>query len=192
MDLREREVMNQICSSIVRMDWHIKFVCILDHNGRLLVGYGRNIPSINTNDSYENIISSAYNFANITNSNSKIDELVEIFLKHKNMYLFYSDYLLWIIENCGLHLNDGHNENNSDLAHGIVENKTSTYFEIPGYDNDDDVKLAITPLCDSKFRFFCIYFEPAYRLRNSFIYAKVFQNLLNNISTDLRVLETQC
>lgn len=148
----------QICSSIVRMDWHIKFVCILDHNAKLLVGHGRNIPSINTSDSYKNAISNAYNLANITNSNSKIDELVEIFLKHKNMYLFYSDYLLWIIDNCRLHLNDSHNKNNSDIYQDIVENKASTYFEIPGYDNDDDVKLAITPLNDSKYRFFCTYF----------------------------------
>jgi hypothetical protein len=173
------------------MDWHIKFVCILDQNGKLLVGHGRNIPSINTNDSYKNTISSTNNLFNITNSNSKIDELVEIFLKHKNMYLFYSDYLLWIIENCRLDPNDSHYKNNIDQ--GIVENKASTYFEISGYDNDDDVKLAITPLYDSKFRFFCIYFEPAYRIKNSFICAKeAFENLLNNISTHLRVLETQC
>ncbi|HEY7078871.1 MAG TPA: hypothetical protein VH500_04155, partial [Nitrososphaeraceae archaeon] len=177
--------MNQICSSIVRMDWHIKFVCILDHNGKLLVGHDRNIPLINTNDSYKNTISSTNNLFNITNSNSKVDELVEIFLKHKNMYLFYSDYLLWILENCRLHLNDNHNKNNSNISQDIVENKASTYFEISGYDNDDDVKLAVTPLYDSKFRFLCIYFEPAYRIKNSFDCVKeVFENLLNNISTD--------
>jgi hypothetical protein len=93
MDSRERVVMNQTCSSIVRMDWHIKFVCILDRNGKLLIGQSRSMPSISTSD--KNTMPDT--------TNLKIDELVEVFLKHKNMYFFYSDYLLWIIENCFKH-----------------------------------------------------------------------------------------
>ena len=186
MDSKERELMNQTCSSIVRMDWHIKFVCILDQNGKLLVGHDRDFPSISTSDSDKNTTSSSNNLSDITNS--KIDELVELFFKHKNMYIFYSDYLLWIIENCRLHINDSQNKNNSDIAQGIVENKAPPSFEISGY-NNDDVKFAVTPINDSKYRFLCIYFEPAYSIRNSFNGAKeVFENLLINVSTDLQVL----
>src|SRR5215510_2970603 len=101
MDSREREVMNQTCSSIVRMDRHIKFVCILDQNGKLLVGHSMNIPQISISDNDKSTLSNPINLSDI--SNSKVGELVELFLKNKNMYLFYSDYLLWIIENCRLH-----------------------------------------------------------------------------------------
>lgn len=91
--LRECEIMNQICSSIVRKDWHIKFVCILVQNGKLIVGHGRScILSINTSKSDKSTISIPDNLPNITYSN--IEELVEAFLEPKNMYLFYSDYLL--------------------------------------------------------------------------------------------------
>lgn len=100
------------------------------------------------------------------------------------MYLFYSDYLLWIIENCRLHLNDNKSKN-FDITQSISENQTSPSFEISGC-NNDDVKLAITPLNDSMHRFLCIYFEPAYSIRNSFNDTKEeFENLLSNISTEL-------
>jgi hypothetical protein len=179
MDSREREVMNQTCSSIVRMDWHIKFVCILDQNGKLLVGHGRNIPSISTNDSDKNTIYSSNNLSDIINS--KIVELVESYLKYNNMYLFYSDYLLWNIGNCMLHINNGQNNDNSDISQSKVENKTLPYFEISGYYNDD-VRLAVTPINNSKYRFLCIYFEPAYRIRNSFDGTKeAFENLLGSV-----------
>src|SRR5262245_19945436 len=139
MDMIEREVTNQLCYSIVRMDRHIKFVCILDQTGRLLVGQDRNIPSSSTNKrDKETISSSPYIFSDVTNLDSKIDELVELFLKHKNMYLFYYDYLLWILENCMLHLKDSQNKNNPDISQSIAENKVSTYFEISGYNNKDD------------------------------------------------------
>jgi hypothetical protein len=168
------------------MDWHIKFVCILDQNGKLLVGHGRDIPQISTSDSDKNTISSPNNLSDT--SNSKVDELVDLFLNHKNMYLFYSDYLLWIIENCRLHLNDNQNKNNSDISQSMLENKDTPYFEISGY-NKDDVKLAVTPVNDGKNRFLCIYFEPAYHIRNSFNGTKeVFENLLINVITDLQVL----
>ncbi|HEY7082562.1 MAG TPA: hypothetical protein VH500_22965 [Nitrososphaeraceae archaeon] len=174
--------MNQACSSIIKLDWHIKFVCILDRNGKLLVGQGRNIPLISISD--RNAI---YNPNNLPNTNLKIDELIELFLKHKNMYLFYSDYLLWVIESCKLHLKDSQNKNNSNKAQHIGNNALS-YFEVSGY-NNDDVKLAVTTVNDNKYRFLCIYFEPAYRIRNSFNGAReVFENLLVNISNDLQML----
>ena len=167
------------------MDRHIKFVCIVDQTGKLLVGQGSNIPISSTDDNHKNTISSPYILSDFTKLDSRIDELVKLFLKNKNMYLFYHDYLLWIIENCTLHLKNSQNKNNSDIS-SIVENKVPTYFEISGYDNEDDVKLAITPINESKYRFLCIYFEPAYRIRNSFNGAKeAFENLLNNISTNL-------
>ncbi|HEY7570045.1 MAG TPA: hypothetical protein VH796_01630 [Nitrososphaeraceae archaeon] len=177
--------MNQTCSSILRMDWHIKFVCILDQNGKLLVGQDRNIPSSNTNDNDKNPISSTNNIFDI--ANSKLIDFVELYFKHKNMYLFYSNYLLWNINYCRLHINDSQNNDNS-RSQSIVENKTAPYFELSGYYNDD-VMLAVTPINGSKSRFLCIYFEPAYSIRNSFnITKEIFENLLNNVINILQEL----
>jgi hypothetical protein len=68
----------------------------------------------------------------------------------------------------------------------MAENKAPPYFEISGY-NNDDIKLAVTPIYDNKYRYLCIYFEPAYRIRNSFnVVREVFENLLSNIITDLK------
>lgn len=178
----KRVVMNQACSSIIILDWHIKFACILDRNEKLLVGQSRNIQLISTSD--RNAI---YTPNNLPNTNLKINEVVELF-KHKNMYLFYSDYLLWVIESCKLHLKDSQNKNNSNKTQCIIGNNALSYFEVSGY-NNDDVKLAVTTINDNKYRFLCIYFELAYRIRNSFNGAReVFENLLVNISNDLQML----
>jgi hypothetical protein len=137
----------------IRMDWRIKFVGVVDQNGTLHVGRSKSIPISNGTDKSAEI---ARNPSHITNS--KIDDLVEIFFKYKNMYLFYSDYLLWVIGNCTVH-------NENKFVSGSID-EASPYFEISGC-NNDNVKLAVTPLNVSMETFLCIYFEPGYNIKNS-------------------------
>jgi len=120
------------------MDWRIKFVGTVDRNGKLLVGRSKDITSSCPNFRLTDIVITSTRIVN-----SKMDDLVEIFLRSKNMYLFYSGYLLWVIENCLAHLNNHKSNFGSNVLMDI--NEISAYFEISGC-NNGDVKLAITPL----------------------------------------------
>lgn len=60
MDSSIRVVMNQKCASIIRLNWHIKFVCILDQNGKLLLGQSRGAQSINSSDGDKSTNSSTH------------------------------------------------------------------------------------------------------------------------------------
>jgi hypothetical protein len=171
MDAKERLIMNQICSSIINMDRHIKFVCIVDQNGKLLVGQNRGNQS---NDMTDKTTDTNKNWDRTTNS--KMDDLLEVRLRYKNMHLFYSDYLLWVIKSCRVHLDDGENRNQFNLPRSAIQDMP--YFQISGYSNNN-VKLVATPLDVNPKRFLCIYFDPAYGIRNSANDAKEeFESLL--------------
>ncbi|MGC1134075.1 MAG: hypothetical protein WA941_14720 [Nitrososphaeraceae archaeon] len=152
--------MNHACESVIRLDQQIKFVCIVDEYAKLLVGQDRSIPTdIKSLKTSETTDSSTH-----TNK-SKIDELVEIHFKYRNIYLFYSDYLLWVIKSCTVHLDDTKNKDYSYITH--VTNKFETsFFELSGLDSDS-VKLAVTPLNTRMRTFLCIYFEPSYSIKSS-------------------------
>jgi len=161
MDLQERLNMNHACDSVIRLDQQIKFVCIVNENAKLLVGQDRSIPTdIKSLKTSETTDSSTH-----TNK-SKIDELVEIHFKYRNMYLFHSDYLLWIIKSCTGHLDDTKNEDRSYITHVKNKFETSAFFELSGLDSDS-VKLAVTPLNTRMRAFLCIYFEPSYSIKSS-------------------------
>lgn len=154
--------MNQACLSIIGMDWRIKFV------GKLLVGKGRS----NSSDRItEEIIFDTS--SNITNSS--VDN---VYFKYKNMYLFYCDYLLWIIQKLTVRLDE--QERKYDFLYA-TEDSVPSYFEVSGC-NKNDVKLAVKPLNICTQRFLCIYFEPAYRIRSSIDGArKEFEHLLSKV-----------
>jgi hypothetical protein len=160
IDTQIRLHMNRICEAVIRIDQQIKFVCIVNENAKLLVGQGRPIPTnIDTIKISEIIDSSTHN------DKSKIDDLVEIHVKYRNMYLFYSEYLLWVIRKCMGHLGDTRNKDCFSITHITNKFETSTFFELSGFDNDS-VKLVVTPL-DTRIRtFLCIYFEPSYSIKN--------------------------
>jgi hypothetical protein len=63
MNTKEPAIMNQTCLSIIGMDWRIKFVGIVDQNGKLLIGKGRSNSSDGITD--EIIFDTS---SNITNS----------------------------------------------------------------------------------------------------------------------------
>jgi hypothetical protein len=98
------------------------------------------------------------------------------------MYPFYSDYLKWVIGNCIAHLG------NQELRYGQCKpmniNEVSSYFEISGCSNGD-VKLAIAPLNIIRKTFHCIYFEPAYSVRNSKVAKEGFKGLLDRINSSI-------
>jgi hypothetical protein len=73
-------------------------------------------------------------------ANSKINDLPDIFYKHKNMYLFYSDYLLWVIGKCIVNLEDLENRFDSHVTGRVRE--ASPYFEISGC-TDETVRLRL-------------------------------------------------
>jgi len=153
--------MNHACKSVIRIDQQIKFVCIVDENAKLLVGQGRsiwaNIDTLKTSETTDSL----------THTNeSKIDDLVEIHFKYRNVYLFYSDYLLWVIRSCTGHLNDKKNKDCFSITHVTDKFKTSSFFELSGFDNDN-VKLVVTPLNIRMRTFLCIYFEPSYSIKSS-------------------------
>ena len=174
MNAKERTIMNQTCSSIIGTDWRIKFVGIVDQNGKLLIGKRRGNPSNKITDKIINTTNSV--------ANSKVDDLFEVYFKCKNMYLFYSDYLLWVIEKCRIRQDDlEHKYDFPYIAQSFTEDSVPTYFEVSGC-NKDNVKLAVTPLNICMHRFLCIYFEPAYSINDSINDTrKGFERLLNKI-----------
>lgn len=134
---KERKVLNEMFSLIIGMYWRVKFVGMVDQNGKLLAGQCRSISFSNTADNHTDTARTL-----TQNVNSKLDDLVEIFYKYRNMYLFYSDYLLWLIGECIVHL-DHKNKFGSHVTGSI--NESSPYFEISGC-SDDSVRLVITSL----------------------------------------------
>lgn len=50
MDRKDRAILNQTCSDIITIDRHIKFVCIVNRSGKLLVGQSKSIQSNNMAD----------------------------------------------------------------------------------------------------------------------------------------------
>jgi len=63
--------------------------------------------------------------------------------------------------------------------------EASPYFEISGC-TDDSVRLMVTPLNISMETFLCVYFEPAYNLRNSVNGSEEeFKGLLNRINNSI-------
>ncbi len=181
MNAKERTTMNQECSSIVSMDKRIKFVGITDRNAKLLVGKSRDILSSNiigeSVDTNTNTIkSSSYMIS------SRVDNLFGVNFKNSNLRLFYSDYLLWTIRKCGVRSDYG--EKNTDLYIFKGENKELSYFQVSGF-TKDSVKLAVTPLDLRMRKFLCIYFEPAYKLRNSVNgIDEMFEALLSKIKSN--------
>jgi hypothetical protein len=171
MNAKERTIMNKACSSIIGIDWRIKFVGIIDLNGKLLIGKGRVNPSDSLPDKIT--IDSSSNICNST-----VDDIVEVYFKHKNMYLFYYDYLLWIIQKFTVCQDE--QEVKYDFSYA-TENSVSYYFEVSGC-SEDDVKLTVTSLDLSMRRFLCIYFDPAYSIRSSIDGAKEeFKCLLSKV-----------
>jgi hypothetical protein len=153
--------LNHACESVIRTDQQIKFVCIVDANGKLLVGQGRPIPTnIDALETSETIDSLPHN------DKSKNDDLVEIHVKYQDMYLFYSEYLLWIIKSCKGDLDNKRNKDCFSITHITNKSETSTFFELSGFDNDS-VKLVVTPLDFKMKTFLCIYFEPSYSIKSS-------------------------
>ena len=74
---------------------------MVDQNGKLLAGQSRDIPFTKMDEIPSDTTSNPIHIAN-----SKTDDLPDIFHKHKNMYLFYSDYFLWVIGKCIVNLED--------------------------------------------------------------------------------------
>ena len=150
---------------------------MVDRNGKLLVGRSKDISFTYLNYRHTDITRTSTHIVN-----SKMDDLVEIFLSSKNMYLFYSDYLLWVIGNCLAHLNNHKSKFGSNVRIDI--NEILSYFEISGC-NNGDVKLVITPLNIIRKTFLCIYFEPAYSIRNSNTSEEGLKGLLKRISSNI-------
>ena len=166
MDTKERTIMNQECSSIVRMNKGIKFVCVTDRKVKLLVGKSRDILSstITGDDANTDIIRSSNYIIS-----SRVDNSFGVKFQNTNLRHFYLDYLLWTIRKCGIHSDCGGNNNDLYIFKRVGEKKEGDliYFQVSGLIRDS-VKLAITPLDLSMHKFLCIYFEPAYKiLRNS-------------------------
>jgi len=182
MNTKERTIMNQECSSIVRMDKRIKFVGITDRNAKLLVGKSRDILSSNmigegVETNTNTIKSSSYLIS------SRVDNLFGVNFKNSNLRLFYSDYLLWTIRKCGVSSDYGKNNTDLYIFKGVGENKELAYFQVSGFTRDS-VKLAVTPLDLRMRKFICIYFEPAYKIRNSVNgIDEMFEELLSKIKS---------
>jgi hypothetical protein len=159
MGTKERKVLNKGLSVILRMDWRIKFVGMVDRNGKLLVGRSKDIPLSCLNYRHTDITRTSTHIVN-----SKIDDLK------------------WVIGNCIAHLD------NQEVRFGpcvpMNINEVSSYFKILGCSNGD-VKLAITPLNVIRKTFLCIYFEPAYNVRNSNVSEEGLEELLNRISSSI-------
>ncbi len=173
MESKERAFMNQQCLSIIGIDRHIKFVGIIDQNARLLVGKCRSAqPS--------NLITDKSTDSNIIITSSK-----RIHLTRKNMYLFYSNYLLSTIGRCCTYSDGDKNNNDFYISKCGSKNKEMTYFEVSG-DRECSVKLAVTPLDIYTHTFLCIYFEPAYKIVDSFRgIERRFQHMLSKITTKI-------
>lgn len=182
MNTKERTIMNQECSSIVRMDKRIKFVGITDRNAKLLVGKSRDILSSNiigegVETNINTIKSSSYMIS------SRVDNLFGVNFKNSNLRLFFSDYLLWTIRKCGVSSDYGKNNTDLYMFKGVGENKELAYFQVSGFTRDS-VNLAVTPLDLRMRKFICIYFEPAYKIRNSVNgIDEMFEELLSKIKS---------
>ena len=173
-DIIERLHMNNLCESIIQIDRQIKFVCIVNENAKLLAGISRPAPK-----NYNILDTSETNKSPIHSKQSKLDDLIKIHFKYRNMYLFYSDYLLWVIRSCTSHLYDTRNKDNSCITQ--ITNKSETFFELSGLDSDN-VKLMVKPLNIRTLTFLCIYFEPPYSIKSSVADAnKRFKNLVRKI-----------
>lgn len=183
MNTKERTIMNQECSSIVRMDKRIKFVGITDRNAKLLVGKSRDILSSNiigegVETNINTIKSSSYMIS------SRVDNLFGVNFKNSNLRLFFSDYLLWTIRKCGVSSDYGKNNTDLYIFKGVGENKELAYFQVSGFTRDS-VNLAVTPLDLRMRKFICIYFEPAYKIRNSVNgIDEMFEELLSKIKSN--------
>ena len=166
---------NHTCESVIRIDQHIKFVCIVDENAKLL-GQDRPVP-MNVNSIKTSEIADGSTHLTKT----KVDDLVEIQFKYRNIHLFHSEYLLWVIKSCTGHLDDTKNKDNFGITHITNKFKTST-FELSGFDGND-VKLVVT-LLDNKIRtFLCIYFESSYIIKSPGTDGyKRFKSLLRKIN----------
>jgi hypothetical protein len=177
MDMQMRLQMNHTCESIIRIDQQIKFVCIVDENAKLLVGQDRPIPTnVNSIKSGETTDDSPHL------AETKLDDLVEIRFKHRNIRLFYSEYLLWVIKCCIGHVDDTKNKDNFGVTHITNKFQTSTFFELSGFDGNS-VKLVVTSLDNKMKSFLCIYFEPSYIITSSGTYVhRRFKSLLRKIS----------
>lgn len=182
MNTKERTIMNQECSSIVRMDKRIKFVGITDRNAKLLVGKSRDILSSNiigegVETNINTIKSSSYMIS------SRVDNLFGVNFKNSNLRLFFSDYLLWTIRKCGVSSDYGKNNTDLYIFKGVGENKELAYFQVSGFTRDS-VNLAVTPQDLRMRKFICIYFEPAYKIRNSVNgIDEIFEGLLSKIKS---------
>lgn len=171
------------------MDRHIKFVCIVDRNGKLLIGQSRFIQSNNMTDR-ENDTDDVKSPTCI--GDSRVGRTLGVDFKCGDMYCFYSDFLLWTIEKCCALSNTNMNSNNNLLfvSRSITGDNALTYFQVSGC-SKDNVILAITPLDNvlqdsyssvSPRAFLCVYFETAYKARNSVNSAKNgLEHLLSKI-----------
>lgn len=120
--------MNHTCESIIRIDQHIKFVCIVDENAKLLVGQDRPVPTnVNSIKTSETTDGSTHL------TKTKVDDQVEIQFKYRNIHLFYSEYLLWVIKSCTGHLDDTKKKDNFGITHITNKFKTSTFYFEPSY-----------------------------------------------------------
>jgi hypothetical protein len=177
IDMQMRLHMNHMCASVIRIDPQIKFVCTVDENAKLLVGQDRPVP---TNVNLVKTSETTDGSSQLTKT--KVDDLVEIQFKYRNVHLFYSEYLLWVIKTCTGHLHDSKNKDNFSITHITNKSKTSNFFELSGFDGNS-VKLVVASL-DNKIRtFLCIYFEPTYIINSSGTDGyKRFKNLLRKIN----------
>ena len=169
--------MNHACESVIRLDQLIKFVCVVDENAKLLLGKSRAIPThlnpLNTSETSK---------CPSPSNESKIDDLVETHLKYSNMYLFYLEYLSWVIKNCNGNPDGTKNKKCFSITHITNKFETSTFFELSGFDNDK-VKLVVMPLNIRMRMFLCIYFAPSYGIKSSVADANIrFKILLRRIN----------
>lgn len=196
MDRKDRAILNQTCSDIITIDRHIKFVCIVNRSGKLLVGQSKSIQSNNMADR-ENDTDDVKSPTTCI-SDSRVSRTLGVDFKCGGMYYFYSDFLLWTIKKCYAFSNEDTKSNNNPLfvSRSINGDVALTYFQMSGC-SKDNVILAITPLHNvfqdsyssvSPPAFLCVYFEPAYKAGNSVNSAKNgLESLLSKI-----MVKTNC
>jgi hypothetical protein len=158
---KERKHMDKTCKSVILLDDQIQFVSIVDENAKLLVGQVRPIQDSTDKTKAIGIIEGSANAKRPT-----ADNLTNSHFKDKNMYTFYSEYLLWIIRSCLAHLDDPMEKNCSCVLQMPKRYETSISFEISGIDSDR-VKLIVTPLNTRTRTFLCVYFEPSCWIKGS-------------------------
>jgi hypothetical protein len=179
MNRKDRAIVNQTCSDIITIDRHIKFVCIANRSGKLLVGQSRSLQSNNMTDR-ENDTGDVK--SPMCMGDSRVGRTLGVDFKCGYTYYFYSDFLLWTIEKCCSFSDEDTNSNNNPLfvSRTITGDVAPTYFQVSEC-SKDNVILAITPLDNvlqdsyssvSPRAFLCVYFEPAYKARNSVNSAK--------------------